>query len=204
MDRNLGTARIRIAPRHSWPRARAAIAFVALLCCAPSSAGHPDAGPGDATESQASLVEIQIAMLATIPGFVSWNGEGAHPDSSTTQIGILGEDPFGSTIRILDGEEVLGRPPRLKYARSARELNDCDIVFVSRSELHRLPGILDHFRGKPILLFSDIDEFAREGGMVGLVLVEGRVNFELNLSAAQRSNLRFDIRLLNMAREVFP
>ena len=50
-----------------------------------------------------------------------------------------------------------------------------------------------------VLTVSDIDRFARRGGVIGLVLEGDRIRFEVNLKAAERAQLRLSSDLLKLA-----
>ena len=51
----------------------------------------------------------------------------------------------------------------------------------------------------PILTVSDIDDFARAGGMIGLVEAEQRIRFDINLATARQANLKLSSQLLKLA-----
>jgi hypothetical protein len=49
---------------------------------------------------------------------------------------------------------------------------------------------------------SDAARFTTRGGMIGFVLDDDRVRFDINLAAARRSGLQISSRLLRVARKV--
>ena len=53
-----------------------------------------------------------------------------------------------------------------------------------------------------VLTVSDITGFAREGGIIGFFVEEKRVQFEINVAAAEVAGVRISSRLLNLARIV--
>jgi hypothetical protein len=53
--------------------------------------------------------------------------------------------------------------------------------------------------GRPVLTVGADDAFAREGGMIALRTIEGRVRFEVNLAAATRAGLKVSARMLDLA-----
>jgi hypothetical protein len=87
-------------------------------------------------------------------------------------------------------------------SRRTEEAARAQIVFIGASERPRLEAILDALRETSVLTVSDIPGFAAEGGIVGFVLEDRRVRFEINEQAAQRASLRISSRLLNLARIV--
>src|SRR5947209_11858143 len=79
---------------------------------------------------------IKAGFIYNFANLVQWPSSAfAQPDSPIV-LGIFGEDPFGSILdRVLEGKKVNGRAFRVKRLRSAPDLKECHIVFVSSSEL---------------------------------------------------------------------
>ena len=68
-------------------------------------------------------------------------------------------------------------------------------------------GSLDGHRrrleqGTPTLTVSDMDRFIQKGGMVGFILDESRVRFNINLTATQEARLKISSQLLKLAKMV--
>ncbi len=51
----------------------------------------------------------------------------------------------------------------------------------------------------PVLTLSDVEQFARVGGMAQLYVEDGRIRFRVNLENTKRSRLQFSSRLLALA-----
>ncbi len=171
-----------------------AIALV-LLVLAP---GFPRlrAAPSAPTE-----YEVKAAFLCSFAEFVEWP---AAPPGPIT-IGVLGSDPFGALLE----ETVRSRAIQTKSleVRRLSRVEDalkCQIVYVSASEKGNLAAILKELAGSSVLTVSDIVGFAERGGMIGFVLEEKRVRFQINVAAAERSGLHISSRLLRLARIVQP
>lgn len=57
-------------------------------------------------------------------------------------------------------------------------------------------------RGSSTLTVGDSPEFAHEGGVIRLYLVDDRVRFEINVDAAERAHLTISSKLLVLAHVV--
>ena len=53
--------------------------------------------------------------------------------------------------------------------------------------------------GAPVLTISDVDQFARIGGMAQLYVEDGRIRFRINLENTKRSRLQLSSKLLSLA-----
>jgi transcription-repair coupling factor (superfamily II helicase) len=76
------------------------------------------------------------------------------------------------------------------------------MLFISRSETDRLEQILASFVGKPVLTVSDVEGFARRGGMIDLATVSGKIQLRINLEAAKAARLTMSSKLLRPAKVV--
>ena len=91
---------------------------------------------------------------------------------------------------------------RLSLPRSPPRPRDPHILFVCRSEKKNLPVILSRTIGHPVLTVSDMEGFAREGGIIGMNDAGGKIKFEINTEAAGKAELKISSQLLKIARIV--
>jgi hypothetical protein len=147
---------------------------------------------------------VKAAFLCSFAEFVEWPAEkpGQTPAAERpVTVGVLGDDPFGSLL-----EETAkargGRPIAIVRFRSLEEVAGVQILFVSASERGALQRIVDRVGRSHVLTVSDITGFAREGGIIGFFVEEKRVQFEINVAAAEVAGVRISSRLLNLARIV--
>src|SRR3981081_4027904 len=146
---------------------------------------------------------IKAGFIYNFANLVQWPSNAfAQPDSPIV-IGILGEDPFGTILdRVLQGKKFNGRAFLVKRLKSAPDLKECHIVFVSSSELTHLAEAIHLVKGMPVLTIGEIPGFARRGGIINLVLEDNKVHFEVNVEAAKEADLNISSRLLALARIV--
>jgi len=75
-------------------------------------------------------------------------------------------------------------------------------VFVGASEKARLPQIARAAQTRGILVISESDDGLDAGSVINLVVIDGRVRFEVGLEAAERTGIRLSSRLLAVAHAV--
>jgi hypothetical protein len=56
--------------------------------------------------------------------------------------------------------------------------------------------------GGTVLTIGETDRFAQAGGMIRLIIDEGRVRFDVNIVSAERAGLKVSSQLLKLARKV--
>jgi hypothetical protein len=155
---------------------------------------------------------IKAGYIYNFANLVQWPSTSfAQPDSPIVIV-ILGEDHFGTTLdRALEGKKVNARPFVIKRARSVSELQrtlgpqkECQILYVSSSEMPRLGEAIQVLKGAPVLTIGETPGFARSGGIINLILEDNKVRFEVNVQAAKEADLNISSRLLALARIVPP
>ncbi len=146
--------------------------------------------------------KLKAAFLYQFTKYIEFP-DNAFSDSSSFRIGILGDDPFGDEIlEPLQSKVVEGR--RIIVARFEKldDVNDCQILFVSQSANVDLAQLAARTRDVPILTVGESDDFAARWGIINFVAVGGKVRFELNLAAADRSGIRVNGRFKRVATKV--
>ena len=136
-------------------------------------------------EAPAQEIKTKAGMLKMFPDYVKWPGG----NGVEIKVGILGEDNLNGFVDSLSP----------KRATKIEDLKDCQMIFISKSELENIPAILLALEGTNILTVGETEGFAKQGGVIGFVLDgDKKTRFEINLGAARRAGLTFDLRLLRL------
>jgi hypothetical protein len=146
-----------------------------------------------------SEYQIKAVFLFHFTQFVEWP-TASTPNQGPFVIGVLGEDPFGTFLdETVKNERAGGRELSIRRYRSAADIGDCQMLFISRSEGGRLAEVLDALKGKSVLTVGDSEDFARRGGMIRFVTDRGKVHLRVNVDAARDGNLTISSKLLRSA-----
>jgi hypothetical protein len=145
---------------------------------------------------------VKAAFIYKFATYIRWPAAAGVEATAPFVIGVIGTDPFGSSLtEVVRDQTVQGRVIRIRALRRAEEALECNLVFVSSSELENLGPLFAVLRSAPVLTVSDMDRFAKRGGMIGLVTTEhNRVGFDINKAAIERTGLRASSQLLQLAR----
>ncbi len=145
---------------------------------------------------------VKAAFVYNFARFTEWPEAAFRDAAAPLRLCVLGQDPFDGALDTIAGKSIGSRELMISYPIWASEARDCHILFISESVRSRLPEIVTHLGGSPVLTIGDTPEVARSGGIIGLENVENRIRFRVNLDAAQRSGLRLSARILNLATSV--
>jgi hypothetical protein len=183
-------------PRKVWRqsllvRARrfliAGIAVLALICAG---------GIGVGAQAQ-SLEEhdAKAAFVLKLVNFVQWPS-----NNGDLVIGFIGADATSEALqRLASGKSVNGHGIVVRRLGVDGDLKACQMIFVGASERKNTPSVLERLRGSSVLTVGESDGFGQHGGIVNLLLNEGRIRFEVNPHAAERAHLQISSRLLSLA-----
>jgi len=163
-------------------------------------------GAGQFAYAQPSPVAeyaLKSTLLFKLPQFVY---RASSDTGQPLSICLLGTNPFGGAPEKLAQSPIGGRSVRYQRIAAVVDAGDCDFVFISRSESGNLDGVLRRLSAYPVVTVSDIEGFARTGGMVEFALGgEGAaVSIHLNRKAAARQGIEFNAQLLRLAKVIDP
>ncbi len=176
------------------------------------------------TIDPAKYAKVKAAMILNFVRYTTWpadrfedNDDGLAP----VVITLLGEDEMEDDLHDLMHEEK-ARGRRIEVRRVKRpepdprtrkvdkekmdefyaSLRESHLLFIARSEEKRYLDVLEAIAEDNVLTTSDIQDFAREGGMLGLAVRQGRVAFDANAEVIERSDLEVSSKLLRLANIV--
>lgn len=147
--------------------------------------------------------QVKAVFLFHFAQFAEWPGTAfARPDSPVV-IGILGQDPFGAYLEELVRDEKIGvRSLIVRRCNDLAESKGCHLLFISRSEAPNVDHLLESLKAQSILTVSDIEGFARSGGMVQFAMEGGKVRLRINVTEAKSAGLTISSKILRPATMV--
>lgn len=147
--------------------------------------------------------------------FVDWPNEAFYTNDKIL-VGFIGTDHLSETFSPIQGKIIKGRKIVIREFKGIEDLNlPCHVLFICSTVKKQIPGILEKLKKLPVLTVSDMNGFARIGGMIDFsrifqprksgcssVPIEKNKRFEVNLRAVKRSGLKIRARLLRIAEIV--
>jgi len=164
---------------------------------------------GLAAPALAQGTQLERAVKATylykFAPFVEWPDQAAEFPSGTFIICIVGNDPLDGLVdRVIQGQEVAGRPIALQRHASISGRPTCSVMLVSAPDPQSSAQILAAVRGMPVLTVTDGARDPPAKGIINFVVEDNRVRFEIDASAAAANNLAISSKLLGLAARVTP
>lgn len=154
--------------------------------------------------AQARLTDQQLktAYVLNFIRYTDWPEHAFAGTDANVVVCTFGGDPGMPALADVAGKQIRGRTVHLRSVDSADEARACNVLFVREPEARRFVGALRALRRLPVLTISEADAFVDVGGMIGLVHINDRLQFEVNLGALQQAQLKASLQLLRLARNV--
>lgn len=144
--------------------------------------------------------DLKAVFLLNFGQFVDWPPADLADDDLPFVIGVLGKDPFGTTLdALVQSEMVRNRRITIRRYGSVDEIERCHILFISQSERERMGRILDALRGRSILTVGDVPEFSNRSGMILFTVVDNRLRLKINVAETEAAHLTISSKLLRQA-----
>jgi hypothetical protein len=155
---------------------------------------------GSAQTEPSREYQIKAVFLFNFAQFVEWPPAAFAGANTPIVIGVLGENPFGAYLdETVRNERVNNRPLEVQRYLRVDEIKTCHVLFISRSESHRLEQILVSLKDRSILIVGDGDDFVQRGGVIRLASAQNRIRLIINVEAAKAANLTISSKLLRSA-----
>jgi hypothetical protein len=169
------------------------IFLAALFIGAPASAAAQD---GISLE-----YKVKASMIFKFIQYIDWPEEKLAQFPAEMPICIVGPNHFGSALKSMERELLLGRRVRIVQEEMPERLDNCMVAFFSReypaSMLSQLLSPDD-----AVLTIGETPDFLEFGGILNLKVDKGRVVFEANRRSALHSRINLSSRLLRISSRV--
>lgn len=189
-----------IPPPEAWWLLRRLVVTAATLGAVVIASGVAPAQGAKLTPPQ-----VRLLILYNFAKFTEWPKTAFAHDRAPFVVGVLGKDPFGQSVSILRDKKIRGRELEIRRFTVVEELTECHLLYISSSEMSRLPRILKRLENSNILTTAEVEGFIEQKGIINLVREPQpngteTVGFEVNLLAAEKANLKLDPELLRLAK----
>jgi len=167
---------------------RLGILTACLLCCATGTFGQ------DITE-----LSLKAAFVLNFAKFTQWP-ERALPQAAPLVACVLGDTVFSDVLEgYVKGHPVDGHQIVVSRLAADGKPQSCNLLYISGITAKQAEIVVAGLNAASVLTVSDVDPFARSGGMVQLYVEDGKMRFRINLENTTRSGLQLSSKLLALA-----
>lgn len=146
---------------------------------------------------------VKSALVLNFTRYSSWPEKtwDAGGDASL-DVGVLGDGDVVDALRSLEGRRSGHRTLRVFHITDPADAAGMHVIFMSESGKDSWPSVRDVVAGRPVLTIGESSDFTESGGLIGLLMENGRFRFEVNLAEARAVDLRISSKLLKLAKAV--
>jgi len=152
--------------------------------------------------AQSDESQVKALFVMNFAKLTEWPAD-SHPDVHTFTIAIVGKMPPATFINVLKGQTVHGESVTVRHVDNVRQAKDSQLLYISDSERQHMSEIIKESGQYALLTVSDMAGFCEAGGMIGMVPVQKRLSFEVNLAAVRKARLSVSSQLLKLARVIY-
>lgn len=162
------------------------VAVLIGLCLVSSSSASQEPAPPS----------LKAAFLLNFVKFAEW----PRDTSDALTLCVLNDRAAENALaQLVSGVSINGRVVTVGRTTTRDRLSACHLVYLASDDPLSLAPVLTDLKARPVLTVGDGEQFARQGGIVGLLVEGNRMRFAINPGAAQRSGLRLSSKLLALA-----
>ncbi len=190
----LRSARSRARARRaaSWLRPGPALLLAGLLASL-----LPKAAAAEAED------EVKAAFLFNFARYVEWPATAFANESAPIRLCLIAGSPFEQVVReTVSGRSVGSRPVAVEKVPDLDAAATCHLLFLDDGGTWPAPRVAERLATLAVFTISDEPGFAADGGIANFVLVDSKIRFEINPSAARQAGLKISSSLLRLAKLV--
>jgi len=153
-------------------------------------------------QAQEQEASIKAAFIFNFIKFTDWPL--ARLESSPVlQVCVLSvREPLRTALDALNGKTALKREIRLRTLESIDAVNPCHVLVLGEVPVQRTAPLQRLAQAQSILTIGETVGFIDEGGMIGLLVLDNKVRFEINLETVRNAGLNLSAQLLRLALRV--
>jgi len=141
--------------------------------------------------------QLKAAFFLNFVKFVEWPSASLASPDAPLVLDVIADPPLAAELRkIIVGQKIGSHPVLLQQdIKTPEQTVRVHAVFVGHESGKSMAA-------EGLLTVSDLPNFVRDGGIIGMVLEDRRYRFDVNMKAAGRAGLKMSSKLLSLARNV--
>jgi YfiR/HmsC-like len=160
---------------------------------------------GVRAEAQTGMSESQIKAMFVYNflKFVEWPVTTSVAAKDPFVVIIIGDgETADATEHFLESKTIGDRPVVVRRIRWDQSLAGARAAFVLEQDARKLHRVFDAAAAAGVLTIGEGEDFATHGGVIGLLVEDRKVRFDVDTSAAQTAHLRVSSKLLALTHSI--
>jgi YfiR/HmsC-like len=147
--------------------------------------------------------QVKAMFVYNFLKFVEWPADTSFGARDPFVVVIIGDGPTAdATEHFLETRAVGDRPISVHRIRWDESLAGARAAFVVEQDTRKLHRVFDAAAAAGVLTIGEGDGFTTSGGVIGLLVENSKLRFDVDTSAAQHAGLRVSSKVLALSRTV--
>lgn len=147
--------------------------------------------------------DVKAAFLFNFARYVEWPDAAFANESAPIRLCLLTNGGFHDVLaRTVSGRSVGRRPVEVQTIGALDAAEGCQLLFLGQGSSLAGSEVAAKLGARPVFTISDQAGFAAADGIANFILVDKKIRFEINPSAARRAGLKISSSLLRLAKLV--
>ena len=142
---------------------------------------------------------VKAAIALNFARFTEWPVSILKAGNPTLTLCVMGDNITQEAFLQMDQKKVGDRTLSITYLSRLRNVDDCQLLYISGLDKNTTIQLLNELKHKPILTIGEEHYFAEYNGMVNLITQDGKIDIQVNLDATKQAGLMISSRVLNLA-----
>jgi len=157
--------------------------------------------PGVAAAESAE--DVKAAFLFNFARYVEWPEAAFANETAPIRLCLLSNSGFHDVLaKTVSGRSVGRRPVAVETVEGLDAAGRCQLLFLGQGASLAGADVAARLGERPVFTISDQAGFAAADGIANFILVDNKIRFEINPSAARRAGLKISSSLLRLAKLV--
>lgn len=146
-------------------------------------------------EKQAVLAVLTLNLAR----FTTWPESVFDRENPILNLCVVGDNIVQLSFAIINNKRINNKTLHVINLSRLRHLSQCHLIYLSHLEHKRLRQVILELKYMPILTIGENSRFIKEGGMVALDKIQGKIQLNINLPIIKQSGLIISSRILKLA-----
>jgi hypothetical protein len=157
----------------------------------------------EAQQAPMSEAQVKAMFVYNFLKFVEWPVDTSIGAKDPFVVLIIGEGATAdATEQFLESKSIGDRPLVVRRIRWDQSLAGARAAFVVERDAKKLHRVLDAAAAAGVLTIGEGEGFTTQGGVIGLLVEDRKVRFDVDTTAAQTAGLRVSSKLLALTHVV--
>jgi hypothetical protein len=147
--------------------------------------------------------QIKAMFVYNFLKFVEWPADTSLGARDAFIVVIVGEGPTADAAEhYLETRAIGDRPLSVHRIRWDQSLAGARAAFIVELDDKKLRHVLNAAAAARVLTIGEGDKFTTSGGVIGLLVEDRRLRFDVDTSAAEHAGLRVSSKILALSRNL--